>query len=148
MTPTRGTSQPASEDLSGRRLGDYQLLQRIGSGGMADVYLARQESLQRRVAFKVLKPSLAADDAYVRRFHNEARSAAALVHANIVQIHEVGCEQGHHFIVQEYVPGKNLSELLSQSGSLPLPQAQRILRGGRCVGKSRATFHRAPRHQA
>ena len=96
------------------KLGDYQLLRRLGRGGMADVYLAEQISLRRQVAFKVLKRSLAEDEAYVRRFHNEAQAAASLVHANIVQIHEVGCIDGVHFIAQEYVAGQNLKQWLTR----------------------------------
>lgn len=85
---------------------------------MADVYLAEQLSLQRQVAFKVLKAVLAQDENYVRRFLHEARSAAALVHANIVQIHEVGQIEGVHFIAQEYVQGKNLREMIDRTGPL------------------------------
>src|SRR5947199_9642328 len=88
-------------DLSGRQLGDYRLLRRLGRGGMAEVYLAEQLSLRRQVAFKVLRADLAENEDYVRRFHHEAQSAAALVHANIVQIHEVGQIDGVHFIAQE-----------------------------------------------
>ena len=102
-------------DLSGRLLGDYQVLRWLGRGGMADVYLAQQQSLKRQVALKVLKPELAEDEQYVRRFQNEAQAAAALVHANIVQIHEVGCIDGFQFIAQEYVRGQNLKELLDLS---------------------------------
>ena len=128
-------SQPASPeirtelDLSGRRLGDYQLLRRLGRGGMAEVYLAEQVSLKRQVAFKVLRGSLAGDDAYIRRFHHEAQAAANLVHANIVQIHEVGCLDGIHFIAQEYVSGQNVKQLLSRRGQgLDAPLAVSILR--------------------
>lgn len=110
---TEARSEP---DLSGRRLGDYQLLRRLGRGGMADVYLAEQLSLKRQVAFKVLKDGLAHDDAYVRRFHHEAQSAARLIHANIVQIHEVGCVDNVHFIAQEYVAGQNVRQLLARRG--------------------------------
>ncbi len=116
-------------DLSGRRLGDYQLLRRLGRGGMAEVYLAEQLSLRRQVAFKVLKSNLALDAAYVRRFHNEAQAAAKLVHANIVQIHEVGCIDGTHFIVQEYVAGQNLKQVLVRRGSgLEAAPAANIIR--------------------
>jgi serine/threonine-protein kinase len=128
-------SQPAlsdnrtEPDLSGRRLGDYQLLRRLGRGGMAEVYLAEQLSLQRQVAFKVLKGSLAGDDAYIRRFHHEAQAAAKLVHANIVQIHEVGCVDGIHYIAQEYVAGQNVRQLLARRGQgLDAPVAVSILR--------------------
>src|SRR5688572_7860818 len=107
------TGDVASEpDLVGRRLGDYQLLRRLGRGGMAEVYLAQQISLERQVAFKVLRQSLAANETYVRRFQHEAQAAAKLVHANIVAIHEVGQVEGVHYIVQEYVPGRNLKQLL------------------------------------
>ncbi len=92
------------------------MLRRLGRGGMADVYLAEQISLRRPVALKVLKSHLAQDETYVRRFHNEAQAAAKLVHANIVQIHEVGCVDGFHYIAQEYVPGQNLKQLLSRRG--------------------------------
>lgn len=127
---------PASEigrdaaglDLSGRRLGDYQLLRRLGRGGMAEVYLAEQTSLRRQVALKVLLPALAADPAYLRRFHHEAQSAASLVHANIVQIHEVGCVDGYHFIAQEYVAGQNLKVLLLRRGPLDAIFAVNVIR--------------------
>ncbi len=115
-------------DLTGRRLGDYHLLRRLGRGGMADVYLAEQESLGRKVAFKVLKSHLAADPSYVRRFQQEAQAAAALVHANIVQIHEVGCLAGIHFMVQEYVEGQNLKQLLDRQGTLDAPAAVSVMR--------------------
>jgi len=115
-------------DLSGRQLAGYRLLRRLGSGGMAEVYLAEQRSLRRQVALKTLKRELARDDTYVRRFHMEAQAAAALVHANIVQIHEVGCADGIHFIAQEYVAGVNLRELLARRGALDARLSVSILR--------------------
>jgi len=128
-TPTTAAESPAESDLSGRRLGDYQMLRRLGRGGMAEVYLAEQISLRRQVAFKVLKASLAGDAAYIRRFHHEAQAAANLVHANIVQIHEVGCIDGIHFIAQEYVPGQNLRQLLTRlSKGVDARQAANIIR--------------------
>ena len=107
MTDSTPISQTSS--LVGLQLGDYQILRRLGHGGMSVVYLAEQQSLKRRVAFKVLKSELAKDTTYVRRFHKEAQAAASLVHANIVQIYEVGEQEGIHYIVQEYVPGQNLA---------------------------------------
>jgi serine/threonine-protein kinase len=128
-TPIPVLDAPAEPDLSGRRLGDYQMLRRLGRGGMAEVYLAEQVSLRRQVAFKVLKSSLAGDAAYVRRFHHEAQAAANLVHANIVQIHEVGCIDGIHFIAQEYVAGQNLRQLLARlSKGVDARQAANIIR--------------------
>lgn len=115
-------------DLSGQQVGDYRLLRRLGRGGMADVYLAEQQSLRRQIAFKVLKRELAKDDTYVRRFHMEAQAAAALVHANIVQIHEVGCADGLHYIAQEYVAGQNLRDLVSRRGAMSAKQAVSVLR--------------------
>jgi serine/threonine-protein kinase len=115
-------------DLSARRLGDYHLLRLLGRGGMADVYLAEQGSLGRRVAFKVLKGSLAKDESYVRRFLHEAKAAASLVHANIVQIYEVGCIDGVHFIAQEYVDGRNLKQLLDRHGAMNIAAAVNVMR--------------------
>ncbi len=95
---------------------------------MAEVYLAEQPSLQRQVAVKVLRRELARQSDYVKRFHNEARAVAALVHANIVQIYEVGCEDGVHFIAQEYVPGQNVKQLVTRNGPLEIPRVISILR--------------------
>lgn len=106
------------DDLTGQTLGDYHVYRRLGKGAMAQVYLARQLSLQREVALKVLNPDLARDDTYVARFQNEARAAAALVHANIVQIYEVGVAAGWHFIAQEYVAGSNVGDLIQREGQL------------------------------
>lgn len=95
---------------------------------MAEVYLAEQVSLRRQVALKVLLPHLAADATYVERFRREAQSAAALVHANIVQVHEVGRVGDTHYIAQEYVNGPNLREYLARNGNLSAEQAISILR--------------------
>jgi serine/threonine protein kinase len=127
------TSLPTDEsqsdaDLSGRKLGDYQLLRRLGRGGMAVVYLAEQVSLRRKVAVKVLKRHLAQDDSYIRRFHKEAQAAASLVHANIVQIHEVGQIDGIHFIAQEYVSGQNLRQYIARQGAVSVGLAVNVLR--------------------
>lgn len=126
MTPP---DERPEQDLSGRRIGDYQLLRRLGRGGMAEVYLAEQLSLRRQVALKVLKKNLAGDDAYIRRFQHEAQAAAKLVHANIVQIYEVGCVDGTYYISQEYVPGQNLKQLLGRLGhGVDAVQAVNIIR--------------------
>ena len=117
-----------SDDLTGRRLGEYQLLRRLGQGGMSHVYLAQQESLQRKVALKVLKSDLAEDETYVRRFAREAQAAAKLVQANIVQIFEVGHIDGFHFIAQEYVAGRNLGQYISRHGAVEPIMAVNVLR--------------------
>ena len=105
-------------DLSGRILGGYRLLHKLGSGGMADVYLAEQTSLNRRVAVKALRPATLLHPEAVERFSQEARAAAALVHGNIVQIHEVGCIEGIHFLAEEFVSGPSLRAWLKESGPL------------------------------
>ena len=122
-TPDKSGDSP----LSGKKLGEYQLLRRLGRGGMSEVYLAEQQSLRRKVAFKVLKSDLAEDESFVRRFHKEAQAAAALVHANIVQIHEVGCIDGVHYIAQEYVPGQSLAQYLARHGAVDVELAISIL---------------------
>lgn len=127
-TPVPNVDSLPDPDLSGKQLGNYLLLRRLGRGGMAEVYLAEQESLRRQVAFKVLKRELAGDDSYVRRFHNEAQAAAALVHANIVQIFEVGNLEGTHYIAQEYVKGQNLKQFLMRHGAVDLFLGVSIMR--------------------
>src|SRR5688572_27870425 len=131
------SSATLEADLSGRQLGDYRVLRRLGRGGMAEVYLAEQLSLRRQVALKVLRKNLASDDKYVQRLHAEEQSAAALVHANIVQIHEVGCVEGVHYIAQEYVRGHNLREYLARDGLPDLKLAVNV------VCSVAAALHRA-----
>ena len=117
-----------SGDLSGRQIGGFHLLRRLGKGAMAEVYLAEQPQLKRWVAVKILKPELAGDATYVRRFEREALAAARLVHANIVQVHEVGHVDGLHYIVQEYVQGQNLRDWLARNGPPLLQPALSIMR--------------------
>ena len=95
---------------------------------MAEVYLAEQERLKRRVAVKILRPELAGDRTYLQRFELEAQAAASLVHANIVQIYEVGCVDGLHYIAQEYVEGQNLGDYITRHGPPDLPHALSIMR--------------------
>lgn len=121
-------TQTPSFDLTGRELGDYQVLRRLGRGGMADVYLARQTSLNRKIALKILKPELAGDDSYVQRFRQEAQAAANLVQANIVQIYEVGECEGFYFIAQEYIQGRNLQQYLARHGAVEPVMAVNVLR--------------------
>jgi serine/threonine-protein kinase len=125
--PSADNSRP-STDLSGRQIGDFHILRRLGRGAMAEVYLAEQSHLKRWIALKILRPELADDKIYVKRFEREAQAAASLVHANIVQIHEVGQVEGLHYIVQEYVQGQNLREWLARNGPPLLPQALLIMR--------------------
>ena len=132
-------------DLTGKRLRDYQVLRRLGRGAMAEVYLAEQQSLARQVALKVLSPQLAGDPDYVERFRHEARSAARLVHASIVQVYEVGHDNGHHFIAQEYVPGQTVGDLIHRQGQLKPAQVLDILRqvaAALCKAAEHSIVHR------
>jgi len=127
MQSDGSTGASGDGDLSGRRLGGYRLLRRLGSGAMADVYLAEQESLARQVAVKVLRPAAVRQATAVQRFEQEARAAAGLVHGNIVQIHEVACVDGLHFLAEEYVAGPTLKAWLAARGPLDARQAVAVL---------------------
>ncbi len=95
-----------------RRLGDYRILREIGRGGMGVVYEAEQESLGRRVALKVLSAGALADPKQVRRFEREAKAAARLHHTNIVPVFGVGCQDGHHYFVMQFIAGLGLDVVL------------------------------------
>ncbi|MGD2145886.1 MAG: protein kinase [Anaerolineae bacterium] len=114
-------------DLEGKRLGQYQVIEELGRGGMAIVYKAFQPSLNRYVAIKVLPQQFTFDNQFVQRFLREARSAAALHHPNIVTIHDVCHQDGHYFIVMEFVEGATLDQVVAESGRMPLPRIQRIV---------------------
>lgn len=107
--------------------GRYEIIQSIGEGGMANVYLAQDTILNRRVAVKVLRGDLASDEKFVRRFQREAISASSLSHPNIVEMYDVGEEEGKYFIVMEYVEGKSLKSLIKKRGGLTLPEALDIM---------------------
>lgn len=124
----QGGAAAPTDDLLGRKIGDYQTLRRLGSGGMADVYLAEQVSLRRKVALKVLKREFVKDATYVARFVREAQAAAGLVQPNIVQIYEVGERDGIHYIAQEYIPGRNLRQFISRFGAVQPAMAINVLR--------------------
>lgn len=115
-------------DLVGQRLGNYQVLRRLGSGGMADVYAARELTLQRDVALKVLRDETRRSDEDLKRFRREAQAAARLNHVAIVQVYEIGDADGHHFIAQELIDGQNLAQRLSANGPLHADEAVTILR--------------------
>jgi eukaryotic-like serine/threonine-protein kinase len=123
--PAKSAVEPG---LSGRQLGDFRLIRRLGRGAMAEIYLADQISLKRRVAVKILKPDLANDPTYLQRFEIEAQAAASLVHANIVQIYEVGHVDRRHYIAQEYVQGQNLRDWLARNGPPDVAHALSIMR--------------------
>ncbi len=115
-------------DLTEKTLGDFRVLRRIGRGGMAEVYLAQQLSLNRNVALKILRPDLVTDELHLKRFRTEALAVAALNHPNIILVYSVGNEDGIEYIAQEYVQGYNLRQFLVRKGPPDLPVALRIMK--------------------
>ena len=105
----------------------YEMQQRIGRGGMADVYLARDILLDRLVAIKVLFPEYATDPAFVERFRREAQSAANLNHPNIVSVYDWGRSNNTYFMAMEYVPGRTLAEALHDVGQITAMKAARVI---------------------
>jgi eukaryotic-like serine/threonine-protein kinase len=101
----------------------YQLLERLGAGGMSDVFRARDLMLERSVAIKVLHEDYSNDEAFQQRFRQEARAAANLSHPNIVTVHDFGLDHGLLFIVMEYLPGKDLKTILRQRGRYSVEEA-------------------------
>ena len=101
----------------------YQLLQQVGSGGMADVFRARDSMLERYVAIKVLRADYTENKSFQERFRQEARAAANLSHPNIVTVHDFGLDRGQLFIVMEHVPGSDLKTLLRQRGRFSVEEA-------------------------
>jgi eukaryotic-like serine/threonine-protein kinase len=103
--------------------GRYRIVRKLGSGGMADVYLAEDEELGRRIAIKILNDRHANDEQFVERFRREAKNAAGLSHPNIVAIYDRGEAEGTYYIAMEYLDGRNLKELVVARGPLPIPDA-------------------------
>ncbi|MDR3632265.1 MAG: serine/threonine-protein kinase [Isosphaeraceae bacterium] len=127
--------QGAFRDLTGKMLGDFHVERMLGRGGMGEVYLARQISLNRQVALKVLRPDLLTKETYLKRFEAEATAVAKLNHPNIVHIYTLGSVDGVRFIAMEYVQGTNLRDYLAKKGALELPLAYSIMRqAGVAVG--------------
>lgn len=105
----------------------YRIKERIGGGGMANVYLARDIILERDVAIKVLRPEFANDPEFIERFDREAQAATSLSHPNIVNIYDVGDEEEILYIVMEYVDGLTLKEYIIENGPIPVEQALNIM---------------------
>lgn len=106
----------------------YEIIDLIGQGGMADVYLAKDTILNRTIAIKILRTSLAKDPLYITRFQREASAAAALSHKNIVEIYDVGEDEDQYYIVMEYVPGTTLKELILKRGAVHVVEAIDIMK--------------------
>ncbi len=114
--------------VKGSKINDrYQIIKTLGEGGMANVYLAHDNILDRDVAVKVLRGDLANDEKFVRRFQREALSASSLSHPNIVEMYDVGEDDGQYYIVMEYVDGKTLKQVLKQRGHLSITEVVDIM---------------------
>ena len=107
-------------NLVGRVIGNrYEIIEKIGEGGMATVYKAKCNILKRYVAVKVLRDEFTTDEEFIKRFNTEAQAAASLTHPNIVSIYDVGHEENIYYIVMELVQGKTLKEIINEDGALP-----------------------------
>ncbi len=112
----------------GQKINDrYEIIKSIGEGGMANVYLAHDLILDRDVAIKVLRGDLAGDEKFVRRFQREALAASSLSHPNIVEMYDVGEDNGSYYIVMEYINGKTLKQLIKKRGALSLSETIDIM---------------------
>ncbi len=114
--------------IKGQKINDrYQIIRTIGEGGMANVYLAYDTILDRNVAVKILRGDLANDEKFVKKFQREAISASSLSHPNIVEMYDVGEDEGNYFIVMEFIDGKTLKNLIKKRGALTLPEVIDIM---------------------
>jgi serine/threonine-protein kinase len=129
LSPSPSGSSSGNSDLTGQTIGEeFKVHRRLGQGGMGQVYLAEQISLRRKVALKVLKPELSANEISLRRFESEAMNVAQATHPNIVQVYSVGVWEGLRYMALEYVEGLNLREYLAKKGSPSVPLALSIMR--------------------
>ncbi len=112
----------------GQKINDrYEIIKSIGEGGMANVYLAKDTILERNVAIKVLRGDLESNDKFIRRFQREAKSVSDLSHPNIVEVYDIGEEEGQHYIVMEYIDGRTLKQLIQKRGALTVPEVLDIM---------------------
>lgn len=112
----------------GQKINDrYEIIKSIGEGGMANVYLADDKILGRKVAIKVLRGDLENNDKFIRRFQREAKAVSDLSHPNIVEVYDVGEEEGQHYIVMEYIDGRTLKQLIQKRGALTVPEVVDIM---------------------
>jgi serine/threonine protein kinase len=130
-------------------LSHYRITKKLGAGGMGEVYLAEDTTLNRRLALKLLPAEYTQNEERLRRFKQEARAASALNHPNILTIHEVGEANGHHFIATEFIDGDTLRERLKRTGKMKTSETLAIAAQ---VASALAAAHEAgivhPRHQA
>ncbi|MBI1913473.1 MAG: serine/threonine protein kinase [Planctomycetes bacterium] len=123
-----GKTPAVAEDLTGQTVAEFHLLRKLGQGGMGAVYLAEQQSPKRKVAVKILRADLAANENALLRFQQEANTVGQLSHANIVQVYAAGEWQGLYYIALEYVEGRNLRDYLAKKGPPTVLHALSIMR--------------------
>ena len=111
--------------MIGTTISHYKILEKLGEGGMGEVFLAHDTELERKVALKFLPPHVSMDLEALERFNREAKATAALQHPNIVTIHEIGAHENRHFIVMAYIEGSLLSDCIAR-GDLSIDQAVNI----------------------
>lgn len=122
-TPPQGAA--SSSKIT--HLGEFRLKRKLGAGGMGDVYLAEQESLDRKVAIKTLKKKFANDSAFVERFYREAKAMAKLDHSNVVRCYAVGEDHGFHYVAIEYIDGKSMQDWMDDLKKLSVGDATNII---------------------
>jgi serine/threonine protein kinase len=127
LTNRRRAAPTVGQDLSDQTIGQYQMTDLIGKGGMGQVYKARHKTLDRTVAVKVLSELYTHDEGFRSRFELEAKTVAALRHPNIVTVYDFGVQGDTYYMVMEYIDGQELSALLKEGGALSLQQTQAIV---------------------
>ncbi|MBN1311427.1 MAG: serine/threonine protein kinase [Anaerolineae bacterium] len=115
------------DNLAGRTLGQYAINKLIGRGGMASVYLARQHSIGRMVAVKVLPSHLMSDETFQKRFQREVKAVALMQHPHIIPVHDYGEDDGIPYIVMAHIEGGSLAQLIQEKGALPLGDVVRLI---------------------
>ena len=120
------TSAPIQDRMVGQVVGNCRLLRRLGRGGMGDVYLALHLEYHKSVAVKILAPDVTRNDELLARFRREAEAAARVDHPNIVEVYDIGCDQGHHYIVMGYVDGKSLQDIIDERKIMDPREAARV----------------------
>jgi tRNA A-37 threonylcarbamoyl transferase component Bud32 len=120
------SSGPAVDRMVGLVVGNCRLLRRLGRGGMGDVYLALHLEYHKSVAVKILAPDVTRNDELLARFRREAEAAARVDHPNIVEVYDIGCDQGFHYIVMGYVDGKSLQDVIDEQKVVAPREAARI----------------------
>ncbi|MBN1311426.1 MAG: protein kinase [Anaerolineae bacterium] len=115
------------DNLIGKTLGQYEIVSLIGRGGMASVYLARQRSIGRTVAVKVLPPHLMNDDTFLKRFQREVQAVSRMQHPRIIPVHDYGEDEGVPYIVMAHIEGGSLAQLIQEQGALPLDDVVRLV---------------------